>query len=123
MSHKFSIQNRRTKAHVLWPSGSVLTSQPHPDGKAAFEKVGVRIMPSGGGGGNRTPVQDSFTTISTCVSGLLSRGGQAGRRATSDAYPHDGTSACPRRFGSRQGLLVDASTLSRHRRFGDGPFS
>ena len=27
-----------------WPSGSVLTSQPHPYGKAAFEKVGVRVM-------------------------------------------------------------------------------
>ena len=27
-----------------WPSDSVLTSQPHPDGKTAFEKVGVRVM-------------------------------------------------------------------------------
>ena len=27
-----------------WPSGSVLTSQPHLYGKAAFEKVGVRVM-------------------------------------------------------------------------------
>ena len=27
-----------------WPSDSVLTSQPHPYGKAAFEKVGVRVM-------------------------------------------------------------------------------
>ena len=26
------------------PSSSVLTSQPHPYGKAAFEKVGVRVM-------------------------------------------------------------------------------
>ena len=29
---------------MSWPSGSVLTSQPHPYGKAAFEKVGVRVM-------------------------------------------------------------------------------
>ena len=27
-----------------WPSDSVLTSQPHPYGKAAFEKVGVHVM-------------------------------------------------------------------------------
>ena len=27
-----------------WPSDSVLTLQPHPYGKAAFEKVGVRVM-------------------------------------------------------------------------------
>ena len=28
----------------LAPRASVLTSQPHPDGKAAFEKAGVRVM-------------------------------------------------------------------------------
>lgn len=26
-----------------WPSDSVLTSQPYPYGKAAFEKAGVRV--------------------------------------------------------------------------------
>ena len=27
-----------------WPSDSVLTLQPHPYGKAAFEKVGVHVV-------------------------------------------------------------------------------
>ena len=42
-----------------WPSDSVLTSQPHPYGKAAFEKVGVRVMSICGGEGGRTPVRRS----------------------------------------------------------------
>ena len=82
---------------------------------------GAGLCESGGGGGSRTPVQDRFTTASTCVSDLLSRIWQADRQAWPDTRPHDAASACSRRLGPRQGLLVDASTLSRHRRFSDGP--
>ena len=35
----------RAKAyHLPWPVAFILTSQPHPYGKAAFKKVGVRVM-------------------------------------------------------------------------------
>ena len=40
-----------------------------------------------------------------------------------NTYLHDGISTCPRGSGSRQSLLVDASTLSRHRCFSDVPFN
>ena len=90
--------------------------------RKAFRCAGARCAKNGGGGENRTPVRNSFHPVSTRVSRLsVSSSGRPADRLTRRPATTIRQDTGARLLGPRQGLLVVASPLSRHRRFHVGP--